>query len=378
MRKLIFLAIGMFAVGCNTYQIAGLLPAIGLTIREPLAITGQGMTVFSLTYLFSAPFFSIVFANKPMKPVIQLSLIIFIIGNIITLFSGHILMFLLGRSLSGVGAGIFTPLCITSALHLMKATHKGRALSFIWGASSAGVVFGVPLSLFLSSLLNWQISIAYLITLSLLSLIGLSWQHTKITLTPSPPTNAKHRFFFNKETLSVISVTSLTGVASLGLFSYISAILADSPNSLPMIVFSWGLGGLIGSSLIGTLIDRTNNPKGIMACLILGLSLSMLLIPLTEHFIYGSLIPIFLWGIFGWATTNPQQQILFKLHNTKAPLLAAINSSALGLGAALGTMIGGLCMTAGFKVVNLPFLASFLLLLIFLYQLFLIKQDCYD
>ncbi|MDF1930814.1 hypothetical protein PGH45_13070 [Legionella pneumophila] len=56
-KSLIFLAIGMFTVGCNTFLIAGLLPQIGETLGQPVAVTGQGVSLFSLTYLLSAPLF---------------------------------------------------------------------------------------------------------------------------------------------------------------------------------------------------------------------------------------------------------------------------------------------------------------------------------
>jgi predicted MFS family arabinose efflux permease len=158
-RNLIFLAMAMFTVGCNTFQIAGLLPQIGQTIGQPVAITGQGITIFSVAYLISAPLFSVIFANKPIKTIIQLALGVFILGNLITVLSKHIALFLIGRSLAGAGAGMFIPLCITLAFHLVKASAKGRVLSFVWGANSAGVVLGIPIGLYLSSLFHWQIDV---------------------------------------------------------------------------------------------------------------------------------------------------------------------------------------------------------------------------
>ena len=64
MKRLIFLAVGMFVVGCSSFIIAGLLPEIGKTIDETLPVTGQGITVFSLAYLISAPIFAEVSSNR--------------------------------------------------------------------------------------------------------------------------------------------------------------------------------------------------------------------------------------------------------------------------------------------------------------------------
>ncbi len=181
------------------------------------------------------------------------------------------------------------------------------------------------------------------------------------------------RLFIDKKTISVIGITCITAFASLGLFSYIAPLQSGSPNSLTLTLFSWGLGGFIGSSMVGIFIDRTSKPQFIMALILGGLMLTIFSIPFTKHIPYLGLIPFFMWGVFGWATINPQQQTLFELHETQGAILAAINSSAFGLGAALGTTFGGLIITSGFKEINLPFPAATLLLVVLIGQLILIK-----
>ncbi len=374
-KTLILLAVGMFTVGCNTFLIAGLLPQISESIGQAVAVTGQGLSIYSLTYLLSAPLFSIIFANKPVKRIIQLALTIFIFGNLITLLSQNIGLFLMGRSLAGVGAGIFTPLCISIAVHLVDASVKGRVLSFVWGASSAGVVFGVPMGLYLSSLFHWQLSIVALLALSLIALVGFSLQDAEITLPESPSLGARLRLLVDPSTLSVIGITCFTAMASLGLYSYVTLVQSGSPNSLSMTLFSWGLGGFIGTSLVGSFIDRIRKPRVAMALLLVGLMLSFVSIPFTKNLPYLGLIPFFMWGAFGWAVPTPQQQILFELHENQGSILAAINSSALGLGSALGTLLGGLIISSGFNEIYLPLSAATLLLFVLIGQLVSINNS---
>lgn len=373
-NNLIFLAIGMFAVGCNTFLFAGLLPQIGQTIEQPVAVTGQGISVYSLTYLLSAPIFSMIFANRPAKRIIQLALTVFVFGNLLTALSENIALFLIGRSLAGIGAGIFTPLCIGIALHFADASSKGRVLSFVWGANSAGVVFGIPIGLYLCSLFKWQFSIAYLVTLGLVALIGFSLQEAEIRLPKSPSLGNRLRLMIDPKTLPVIGISCFTAMASLGLYSYVTLIQSGSPNSLSMTLFSWGLGGFIGSSLIGTFVDRTRKPRVAMVLILAGLMSTIISIPFTKNLPYLGLIPFFMWGAFGWAIPTPQQKILIELHEDQGTILSAINSSALGLGAALGTLIGGLFISSGFKESYLPFPAAILLLFVLIGQLLVIQK----
>lgn len=373
-KNLIFLATGMFAVGCNTFLFAGLLPQIGQTIGQSVAVTGQATSIYSLTYLFSAPVFSMLFADKPAKKSIQFALGLFLLGSLFTALSQSFTVFLVGRALAGVGAGIFTPLCISVALHFAEATSKGRVLSFVWGASSAGVVFGIPIGLQISSLAHWQSSILCLMTLGAIALIGFSRQKADIKLPESASLGERLQLLIDPKTLSVLAVSCFTATASLGLYSYVSLLQSGAANSLSMTLFSWGLGGFIGSSMIGTVTDRTKNPRATMAILLLGLILSFVSIPFTQNLLYLGLIPFFLWGLFGWALTTPQQQILVEGHDNKGAILAALNSSALGSGSALGALLGGFLLSAGLKGSNLPFLSAALLLFVFIGQLFLIKK----
>jgi predicted MFS family arabinose efflux permease len=102
---------------------------------------------------------------------------------------------------------------------------------------------------------------------------------------------------------------------------------------------------------------------------------SLISIPFTKNLPYFGLIPFFMWGVFGWAVPTPQQQVLFELHENQGSILAALISSALGLGSALGTLLGGLIISFGFKESYLPFPAATVLLLVLIGQLILITNS---
>jgi predicted MFS family arabinose efflux permease len=142
-----------------------------------------------------------------------------------------------------------------------------------------------------------------------------------------------------------------------------------------LILFCWGLGGFFGSSVIGSFVDRTANPRVAMALVLIGLMLSIAAIPFTKNLPYIGLLPFLMWGFFGWSVPTPQQHALFELHKDQGTILAAINSSALGLGAALGTMIAGVIISSGFKDSYLPFAAATLLVVVLIAQLLIINNS---
>jgi len=372
--RLFFLAIGMFAVGSSSFLTAGLLPQIGQTIGQPISIASQGITAFGLTYLASAPLFSMAFANRPAKRILQIALVLFLIGSLITFCSKDIGSFLLGRILAGAGAGIFNPLCVDIAVQVGSRHSKGKILSLVWGANSAGVVFGVPLGIYLSSKFNWQISFIYTFLLGTAALIGFSMQ--RLELMPPKPLSKRGRLrpLVDKDVLAVLGITCLTSLASLGLYSYVALTQTKSSHPLAVSLFFWGLGGFVGSLSVGFFVDRSKNPRTVMAFTLAGLLLAIALLPFTTDLPYLGLLSLFMWGAFGWATTTPQQHVLFELCESQRTIVSALNSSAIGLGSSLGTAIGGLIIAAGFSVGRLPFFASIVLSGVLIWQLALTRR----
>jgi len=377
MKNLIFLVlvVAMFTMGCNAFMIAGLLPQISQTLGQPIAITGQGITAFSLFYFISAPVFSVILSNKSFKLIIQIALIVFLLGNLVTLFSKSITLFLIGRSLAGIATGIFTPACLTMAFHFADQSSRGRRLSMIWGANSAGAVFGVPFGLYLASMLNWQWSIVYIISLSMLVFVIFSFQHVNIKLPVMPSFKDRFYLLIDQKIMLVIGITFFVSTASLGLYSYMAVIQSGISHSLVLTIFIWGLGGFIGSSFVGFFIDLTKKPHMIMVLILVGLIFTFITIPFTMNLPYVGLIPFFMWGIFGWAMPTTQQHILFELQDKQGTILAALNGSAIGLGNAIGTAMGGSLIASGLQGIDLPFCSAILLLVVFICQLMLIKNS---
>ncbi len=57
MKKIWVLALGMFALGMDTYIVAGLIPDMAKSFNKSGEEIGQGVTVFTLFFALSAPIF---------------------------------------------------------------------------------------------------------------------------------------------------------------------------------------------------------------------------------------------------------------------------------------------------------------------------------
>lgn len=141
MKKIWVLALGMFALGMDTYIVAGLIPDMAKSFNKSGEEIGQGVTVFTLFFALSAP----ILAKYSVKKILLIALITFATSNVITMISTNYSIYMLSRSLAGLSAGLFSPIAVSSGSYLVDYKDKGKTLSFIVGGMSIGAVIGVPL-----------------------------------------------------------------------------------------------------------------------------------------------------------------------------------------------------------------------------------------
>lgn len=153
MKKIWVLTLGMFALGMDAYIVAGLLPDMSKSFDKNNAEIGQGVTVFTLFFALSAPLFSTILAKYSVKNILLLAMLIFGLANLMIMVSTTYNIYIISRGIAGLGAGLFSPMAVSSGGYLVEHKNKGKALAFIIAGMSVGTVIGVPVGLQISNLL---------------------------------------------------------------------------------------------------------------------------------------------------------------------------------------------------------------------------------
>lgn len=263
MKKVIFLAIGMFALGFDAYIIAGLVPGISDTYQKSASQVGQAVSIFTLCYAISAPLFASLLAGKPIKKVLLTSIIVFGLANALTAVSPNFSIFLISRAIAGVGAGLFSPLAVAGSTMLVPVEKKGRALGLTIGGMSMGTVLGVPIGLYIADKFDWQSAMWFVVLLSLIAAISILKFLPHVPVTAPPAMKERLAMFLDKRVTITVLITFFASISSLGLYTYLSPLLHDLDNTsdLTIYLWAWGLGGLFGSITIGYLIDYLQKTK---------------------------------------------------------------------------------------------------------------------
>ncbi|MBJ6362618.1 MFS transporter [Paenibacillus sp. GCM10012307] len=360
MQKVILLSFGMFALGLDAYVIAGLLPLMEADFRLNTSQMGQAVSVFTLCYALAAPIFATLLAGKPVRRTLLIALAVFTVANAVTAIAPNFTLLLLSRALAGIGAGLYSPLAAAAAASLVAPEMRGRALGTTLGGMSMGTVIGVPVGLLIAEQVGWRGTLWVITALGIVAIVGILLRFPDFPLSAPPGLRQRLSMMANGRVAAIVGITFLTSVASLGLYTYVSSILQELAGiqNITAYLWAWGIGGVVGSLFIGSLIDRTKKPGILMAGILTIMAIAMFSLPFSLHYALLGFIPFFLWGVTGWASQAPQQHTLLQLQPQQGASAVALNSSANYLGSSVGASLGGAVLLIGITPSQLPYLAG--------------------
>ncbi|MFD7337362.1 MFS transporter [Streptomyces violascens] len=356
-RFIPLLALGTFALGVDAYVMAGLLPRVSEDLGISASSAGQMVTVFTLCYALGGPVFATLLAKRSVKVLLGVALGVFTIGNALTALAPTLPVLLIARAVAGIGAGAYSPIAAATAAGLTTPERRGRALATVMGGLSIGTVIGVPAGMLLASHIGWRGTLWLITALGSVALIGIV-RLPRIEVSPPPALGRRVRALASGRVAGIVSVSLLGGIASLGLYTYLAEFLLDAAHTDQTVwaLWAWGAGGIIGSLLIGRIVDRTKRPFAAVSWILALVVAGQFALPAAAHAAAAlTVVPLVIWGAAAWALQVPQQHQLIAARPEQATVAVSLNSSAVYLGSAIGSALGGLVLGLGTAPAVLPY-----------------------
>lgn len=341
------IALGAFALGMASYVTAGLIPMIEASFAVSVAVAAQLVTAFTLAYGLGSPIFVALTPAHRQRAGLLLALGLFVIANAASALAESFTVLMVWRAIAGIGAGVYLAMGIGASAAVSSPECRGKAIAIIMGGMASGVVLGVPLSLLIAEQLGWQAALWLVTVLGLVALLGLLLKLPSLPAATATTLSQKLAILTDGHVVVILLVSLLAAIASLGMYTFIAPLLADpaygAVRSVTPYLWVWGIGGVLGSFLIGPLVDRIKGPVLTFAIMII-LAVSLFVLPLAAALsTWLVMLPIALWGAVGWALQVPQNNelILARQSQGDGNLAIALNESALYLGSAIGAAAGG-------------------------------------
>src|ERR1700679_2182247 len=108
----------MFALGTDSFVVAGVLPEISRFFGVSISAAGQMTTVYAITYALLAPTIAALAAGIARKRLLLAGLGIFVVANLATTAAPTFGIALATRMLAGLGAAMFAPTATGAAAML--------------------------------------------------------------------------------------------------------------------------------------------------------------------------------------------------------------------------------------------------------------------
>ncbi|MBT2321876.1 MFS transporter [Variovorax paradoxus] len=346
-RRLLMLALGMFAIGTDNFVVAGILPGVAGSLHTSISLAGQMVTVYALSYAVMAPVMAAVAGSWPRKLLLVSALGIFVVGNVISALATDLNTVLFSRALAGLGAAMFAPTALGVAALLADPARRGRALATVTAGLAAATALGAPIGTFIGGFGGWRSTLWFVAVLGLVSMIGV-W--AMLRSVPQPA-----RFTLRERLAPVrdirIALTLLTSLFAFGgflmVYTYAGLVLyrvtSGDERMLAGLLLVWGVAATAGNMLAGRLVDRFDSRRIVNAALCVAI-INFCALPWASAHIASATIALTIWGLIGWGLIVPQQHRLVKIAPQVAPLVLALNNTATYGGLACSGVLGGLVL----------------------------------
>lgn len=346
LRPVAVLAVGSFAMGTDSFVLAGILPNIAGGLHVSTAAAGQTITVFALTYALTAPLLAGITGALPRKPLMLAALGLFVLANLASAAAPTLALLLVARVAAGLGAALYTPNASAAATALVAPARRGRALAMVLGGLTIGTVLGVPVGTAIGQRISWQASLVFVAVVALAALLGILATLPSLALPPAVPLRARVALLGDRRVLAIVAVMLLASAASISVYTYIAVVLAHTAHitgtTLGAVLLVWGAGGAVGAFGSGALTDRYGPGRTLL------LAIATLTVTLAALTAVTSVVAVFVVmavnGAAAWAVATPNNHRLTALAPTLPGVVISLNSSGIYLGQALGAAAGGLLL----------------------------------
>lgn len=348
-RKLALMRVFAFSLSAfifNTTEFVpvALLSDIALSFEMETATVGLMITVYAwMVFLGSLPLMLLT-AKVERKKLLLSIFALFIVSHILSVAAWNFWVLLISRIGIALAHAIFWSITASLVIRVAPKDKKQQALGLLALGSSLAMILGLPLGRLIGQSLDWRSTFAVIGIIATLVML-LMWK-----LLPHLPSK-------NAGSLASIPVLMkrplLVGIYLLVMiiisghfttYSYIEPFAIKvsqfAPEIATMMLFIFGLAGVVGSFLFGRLYAK--NSRNFIACAMMLVMLPQLLLFPLKHFEIAIFLLVFLWGIGITSLSIALQMRVLQLAPDATDVASAIYSGIYNVGIGAGALFGSI------------------------------------
>ncbi|MFJ5483671.1 MFS transporter [Pectobacterium actinidiae] len=346
-KYLFCIALGLFGVFTVEFSVIGLLPSIvdryGVTVAQAGSLVGW----FAAVAAIGGPVMVLWLSRYDRKFVLVASLLIFSLCSVLSAWAPNFESLMALRVVPGLFLPVLFSLAFAAAVALYPPERAAHATSMALMGESVGLVFGVPIIIFLESWLSYEASFLFCASVCALAAAGLCMLPKGIKNTHH--TEGSNALIILKNPVLWLGLIATVAVLSamFSVYSYATQYLSKmgiDNDSISVLMMVFGIGGLFGNFIAGQSLAKNIRLTVILYPIVLGASYLILHIFATPTFFAMAV----LCAAWGGAHTSGLVVSQFWVASSarEAPEFAtSLFVSAANLGVTLGAAAGGAFIT---------------------------------
>ncbi|WP_138467323.1 MFS transporter [Poseidonocella sp. HB161398] len=348
-RTILALALGAFAIGVSEFATMGLLPyyASDLGISEPVA--GHAVSGYAFGVVVGAPVLAVLGARLPRKLFLVMLIAFFALANAVAALAPSADLLIGSRFLSGLPHGAYLGIAMLFAADILPKGKRAQGVAKVLMGLTIANVIGVPAAGAIGQSFGWRWCFVIVTVLAAASALMIK---RVAPVEPADPAASPLRELGVLKSRAMW-LTLLVGSVGFGgvfaVYSFFSAAMIDAASApswaIPLALSGFGLGATFGNELAGRLASWSRFGGALV--LLLGMAAA----PVAYALAMGDWVMMTVSLLVLGCTAGlviPLQMRLMDVAADGQNLAAALNHAAFNFANAIGPLLAGMVLAAGY------------------------------
>lgn len=252
--------LGSFSLVTAEFLPPGVLTTLADDLGVGEGVVGLSVSATALTALLAALGLGALFPRTDRRLLLVVLTAGAAVSNIVVALAPNIALLLVARLLLGVAVGGYWSMALVVAAQLVAADRLGKAMMIVNAGTTVATVAGVPLGVLLSTLAGWRVTFVAAAGLALVAAVAVAVSLPPIAPRPGIGFGALGGALRAPGVaLGLAGVVAVIGGHFTG-YTYIrpalSELLGAGTTAVPILLALFGIGGLVGNFVLGSLADR--------------------------------------------------------------------------------------------------------------------------
>jgi MFS transporter, DHA1 family, inner membrane transport protein len=338
------LMLGNIVTGCSVLAPAGMLSDLSSGLGVSIRTAGLLVTFGAIVLCIGSPVTAWLTSRIERRTLLSATIAVLALANFASALAPDYASLLAIRLVMlGIGA-LYTPQAAGTGALIVPEERRGSTIAYLFLGWSLAAAVGLPAITFIASRYGWQAVYGAIGVIGCLSFLLLVWRLPRGLMGAPVDLKTWATIGRNPLILALLLITTLQMSGQFVVFTYMGPLLARltgvGPDPIALVFACYGACGVIGTFIASRIVDSWGAWK--TSLLFMWVLLTGLAGWALSAGIYAPMaVSVAIWGI-GFASTNSMQQVRLV---GAAPALASasvsLNTSALYIGQATGSAIGG-------------------------------------